>query len=918
MYVFGDEILFSGTNTGSNTTYLFFSGPGLKAAGSQIDSNDPRIAPVTDGDVSTFTAVRVKADNHWSWTWDTHKVPLNAGTYTIYASSAPRDGTHLGSAIYDKVAINITEPTLSVTARPSDAKEGETITISGTATGHPGPGVAIWVIGPEYSNRFMAEPDFRGLYSLDIDSAATHLFQGTYHIFAEHPSTDDTFDLDLNGDYLFNNRIRSNIFTFRGNGRLYGEAAYTAFSAATRGPEINDLIVPVSFSLATPPATTAVTIFTSPSANATYSLGDEITFSGTNTDSRTTYLFITGPGLNPAGLRMQSDHPKTSPVIDDAAATFKMVPDNDDHSWQWKWDTRASDLDYGTYQVYAVSTPHDAGHLAGAKYNLTQISIRKPFVTASGSSSAVGPGDRFFINGTATGRPATGIAVWIFSDRFSNRSVIQPAPDGTFSFEPGATTTGTLPPGNYSVIIQHPMENRMFDVSSLGYEVYNRVSGTGSEIKPLFSFSGPGGTGGANASLALRQALSDPSVDDTYAGLEFSVRDTAAVPAPATILPAQNPTTSASTGNSTIDPSLPAGNRGDALPAGTLVVVSGLVLLCGTGGAVLFFRRKRNGTIPEGSSPDTSLFPMTVSTMIRGEKPGIRQEKTPLPSDKTTGAGTSPALPNGSFPEELTGKYTGISFIGRGGFAMVYSAFRRVDNRRVAVKIPIGYDERTGQSFLNEIKVWETLHHPNIVEVIAVNILPVPYVEMEFVPGSLETIPKPVQVLMAARIIRDITGAIGFAHEHRFIHRDIKPQNILLTEDLVPKITDWGISKVLEESAKQTTVAGFSLAYAAPEQIAPEKIGSTDERTDIYQIGVVFYELVTGSVPFGGESMMERVNGILYEDPELPSQYNPDAADVDTIILKCLAKDPARRYQSADELLDALREFLDSHDRNNS
>ena len=135
------------------------------------------------------------------------------------------------------MAINITEPTLSAAARPSDARQGDTITISGKATGHPAPGIAIWVIGPDYSNRSVVEPDPEGSYSLDIDSTATHLLPGNYHVFVEHPSTDDAFDFDLNGDYLFNNRIRSNIFTFQGNGRLYGEAAYTAFSAAINGPK---------------------------------------------------------------------------------------------------------------------------------------------------------------------------------------------------------------------------------------------------------------------------------------------------------------------------------------------------------------------------------------------------------------------------------------------------------------------------------------------------------------------------------------------------------------------------------------------------------------------------------------------------------------------------------------------------------
>jgi serine/threonine protein kinase len=210
----------------------------------------------------------------------------------------------------------------------------------------------------------------------------------------------------------------------------------------------------------------------------------------------------------------------------------------------------------------------------------------------------------------------------------------------------------------------------------------------------------------------------------------------------------------------------------------------------------------------------------------------------------------------------------------------------------------------TGRSFLNEIKAWETLRHENIVEVFAVNILPVPYVEMEFVPGSLEELKKPLAVWKAVHIIRGITDGMRYAHEHGFIHRDIKPHNILMTADLLPKITDWGMSKVLAADVKKSSIAGFSLSYAAPEQVSPSEFGRTDERTDIYQLGVVFYELVTGSIPFGGESIVEVGNAILREKPIPPSDYTEDAVAVEKIILKCLEKHPADRYLSLSRYLD--------------
>jgi eukaryotic-like serine/threonine-protein kinase len=671
----GDTIRFSGTNTGSNTTYLYLTGPGLSLGGTLPDSNDMVLVPVTRGVVSSYKTVSVGGGHQWSWDWDTHKTPLIPGTYTVWAISTRPILENPGDAIHDSVNISIREPALSVKARPLLPKQGDTITISGNVTGHPGSGIAIWVIGPEYSGRSVVEPDDKGSYSLDIDSTTIHLVPGTYHVFAEHPSVDDSFDFDLNGDYLFNNYIRSNIFTFRGNGRLYGEAAYTAFSAALNGPKNDDLIVPVMFSFGVPPPAI--------------------------------------PGTT-AG----------SPLFNGSAVT--------------------------------------------------------------GSTAAAS----------------------------------------------GTSTTPDPAPGQ--VVAGSPLPRTPEDTVT---------EGAGNSSGPI------------------------PS---------------------------------------------PAGKDGGDLPYGTLAGVFFLILLGGIGGAAfLSARKKRRGGGGNGTG-NTLILPQRDDGPESGAGTGTPGHGPALPETLTVPSPASPAVPMNAFPRELAGKYSKISPIGSGGFAMVYSAYRTSDGRKVAVKIPISSSERTGKSFLHEIKVWETLHHPNIVEVLATNILPVPYVEMEYVAGSLERLAKPIDPVTAARIVRGITEGIRYAHRRRCIHRDIKPQNILLSEEMIPKITDWGISKVLEDPHKKTTVAGFSLAYAAPEQIAPEKFGGTDERTDIYQIGAVFYELVTGLTLFNDESMMEMVSQITREDPLLISDINPDALAVEKIIIRCLAKNKNQRYQSAGELLDALTGYLDT------
>lgn len=399
--------------------------------------------------------------------------------------------------------------------------------------------------------------------------------------------------------------------------------------------------------------------------------------------------------------------------------------------------------------------------------------------------------------------------------------------------------------------------------------------------------------------------------------------------------------TPANATNSSVLPALPTGDVSTILnilpiTLAFAVIAGGFILI--TGAVVLYLRRGRDGSAGPVPLPAEPPAPGPTEVPAPGVSPGQPEElaapvpepqPAPVPepeiqpaSDPATtslpGAtqggetGSPSAAPFPYFPRELEAKYTDIQLIGRGGIAWVYSAMRISDGKRVAVKIPISFDEMTGKSFLNEIKVWEMLRHPNIVEITAVNILPVPYVEMEYVIGSLEAVKKPLPVWKAVYIVQGIADALAYAHERGIIHRDIKPHNILVTDDLTPKITDWGMSKVLATDPRKSSIAGFSLSYAAPEQVSPADYGrTTDVRTDVYQLGVVFYELVTGSIPFGGESIVSVGNAILRETPLQPSEYNPDAAVVDRIIMKCLEKDPAKRFQSAPELLRALAGYLD-------
>jgi hypothetical protein len=286
---------------------------------------------------------------------------------------------------------------------------------------------------------------------------------------------------------------------------------------------------------------------------------------------------------------------------------------------------------------------------------------------------------------------------------------------------------------------------------------------------------------------------------------------------------------------------------------------------------------------------------------------------TPLPespgrSSETIIIPRSPTVPV-SFPAELLDKYSEPELIGMGGMARVFKAHNNQTGDVVALKIPVQFNETAGKCFMKEIKAWEDLAHENIVKIHEANILPVPYVEMEFIETSLADLAKPLPSGDAARIIRDIAKGLDYAHSQGIIHRDIKPQNILMAEGSIPRITDWGMSKVMG-TGFLPTITGFSLSYAAPEQIAPDRFGDTDPRTDIYQLGVVFYELLTAELPFEGDDITRVSGRILTEIAPMPSAKNPAAMPYDRIIAKCLEKDPAGRYQSVQELVDDLERIL--------
>ena len=143
-----------------------------------------------------------------------------------------------------------------------------------------------------------------------------------------------------------------------------------------------------------------------------YYLGEEVLFSGTNTESQTSYLFITGPNLNTVGAQFVSA-PAQNKVTDGNAATFQQVSVLGDNTWSWEWSTNNVALDAGTYTVYAVSQPQGTDNLVNVAYGTVSIILKAPFVSATASQSTVAAGDPLYITGTAQGQPSTGVNIWI-------------------------------------------------------------------------------------------------------------------------------------------------------------------------------------------------------------------------------------------------------------------------------------------------------------------------------------------------------------------------------------------------------------------------------------------------------------------------------------------------------------------------
>src|SRR4030095_7887225 len=262
------------------------------------------------------------------------------------------------------------------------------------------------------------------------------------------------------------------------------------------------------------------------------------------------------------------------------------------------------------------------------------------------------------------------------------------------------------------------------------------------------------------------------------------------------------------------------------------------------------------------------------------------------------------------------------SKIGAGGMGEVYLATDTLLERKVALKVLPGDVTSSGhriRRFLQEAKAASSLNHPHIITIHEVGEANSTwFIATEFIEGETlrEAIKRtPLKIGRAIEISIQVASALAAAHEVNIVHRDIKPENIMLREDGYVKVLDFGLAKLMKQSVLNpeastmvNTADGIvlgTLSYMSPEQARGLEV---DARTDIWSLGVVLYEMVTGRPPFEGTTMSDVLASLLDREPSPVARYSPEVpTDLERIIKKALAKNPEARYQTAKDLLIDLR-----------
>jgi serine/threonine-protein kinase len=292
----------------------------------------------------------------------------------------------------------------------------------------------------------------------------------------------------------------------------------------------------------------------------------------------------------------------------------------------------------------------------------------------------------------------------------------------------------------------------------------------------------------------------------------------------------------------------------------------------------------------------------------------VDRAKTINPGGKGLKAGGSGDLSVGTL---LDDRFEITDIIAKSGMASLFKANDRQTGQAVALKVPylqIESDPAGFDRFRREEEIGLQLNHPYILKFISVEKKSRPYLVMEYLEGqtlsellkNVRPLPEPDAVKIASRICE----ALEYLHQKGVVHRDLKPQNIMLCNDGSIRIMDFGIAR--SQASRRLTFVGFTPAMGTPDYMAPEQVRGSrgDQRTDIYSLGAILYEMATGETPFGGDSAYVIMNARVTGDPVAPRKVNVKLTPVlEEIILHAMERDPKRRYQSAAEMKRELDDY---------
>jgi len=493
---------------------------------------------------------------HMQYNWTTGALDSNGqyaypvGTYTISAESLLNNmkdnhknagADYTGKTVSQSVTLTLVSDTVKITANKDSVVRSKSFSI--TVTGKPSEDYYLWVKGTStmsggYDNQPPMVVQGQSGVSLDPDNSAYPIGAYAYENGAGKTIRQDVCKSDetVNGTLVYaqittsDSGTRTVEFTTTNWTKAQKYTIRVENTFDNRNSFKSDEVdVKVEKG--------AVTIVAA--GDQSYYLGEEIKFSGTNTETYETFLFIIGPNLPANGAEIQPDDldPRSNKVETGVRADFKIVDVLGDNTWSWKWGTSNIALDAGTYTVYAVSQPSNKEDLEQAAYGTVSIIIKKPFVSATASQSTVAQGDKIFITGTAEGDPNS-IQIWILGKNKAIVATESVNSDASFKYEVTRETTTDMYAGQYFVVVQHPMQNDEFDITQCTETTGPTNAATKSNYvcnmqqaidvdhaQSIFTLLGAGSLQGSDAAEALVQGINSPNVDDTYTKLQFLIEE---------------------------------------------------------------------------------------------------------------------------------------------------------------------------------------------------------------------------------------------------------------------------------------------------------------------------------------------------------------------------------------------------------